>query len=195
MNSADSHLLKVIQLAKRELVYDESEYENMERDALILANRLKDFIKRNLNVICEPVIAGSLAKRTMVRGFSDIDIFLLFDPNINKEQLKRIILLIGKQVFKGKFITRYAEHPYIEVFYNERRTSIVPAYKVPKGNWKSPVDRTYYHVMYIKEKYNKNPLLRTDAVLLKAFMRKIGVYGAEVYVKGFSGYLCDRLQP
>jgi tRNA nucleotidyltransferase (CCA-adding enzyme) len=39
----------------------------------------------------------------------------------------------------------------------------------------------------------ENPGINRDMVLLKAFLRRLGIYGAEVAVKGFSGYLSELL--
>ncbi|MEM1556595.1 MAG: CCA tRNA nucleotidyltransferase, partial [Candidatus Bathyarchaeia archaeon] len=56
---------------------------------------------------------------------------------------------------------------------------------------KSSVDRTPFHTQYVKSKLSED--LKNEIRLLKAFMRGIGVYGAEIKVGGFSGYLCELL--
>ncbi len=86
---------------------------------------------------------------------------------------------------------RFAEHPYLEAFVDNVRVNIVPCYKVRKGQWKSATDRTPFHTDYIKPLLNKK--LRGEVRLLKQFMKGIGVYGAEIKVGGFSGYLCELL--
>jgi tRNA nucleotidyltransferase (CCA-adding enzyme) len=52
-------------------------------------------------------------------------------------------------------------------------------------------DRTPLHTAYVLERLPEG--LRDDVRLLKAFMRGVGVYGAEIKVGGFSGYLCELL--
>ncbi len=59
------------------------------------------------------------------------------------------------------------------------------------GEWLSATDRTPFHTDYVNEHLNKT--LRGDVRLLKKFMKGIGVYGAEIKIGGFSGYLCELL--
>lgn len=95
--------------------------------------------------------------------------------------------IFGKKNVKRRF----AEHPYAETYYKGIRFNIVPAYKTNPLNWLSPVDRTYYHSKYINEKLDKE--LIEDVLVLKSFLKGIEYYGAEISVKGFSGYLTELL--
>jgi tRNA nucleotidyltransferase (CCA-adding enzyme) len=69
--------------------------------------------------------------------------------------------------------------------------NIVPCYDVKPGEWLSATDRTPYHTDYINEHLKREQ--RADVRLLKKYMKGIGVYGAEIKVGGFSGYLCELL--
>jgi tRNA nucleotidyltransferase (CCA-adding enzyme) len=53
------------------------------------------------------------------------------------------------------------------------------------------VDRTQHHTSYLNSRLG--PALREDVLLLKAFFKGIGSYGAEDTSNGFSGYLCELL--
>jgi tRNA nucleotidyltransferase (CCA-adding enzyme) len=86
-------------------------------------------------------------------------------------------------------IERFAEHPYLEIIQDEMRIDIVPCYNVERGQWQSATDRTPFHTDYVKK--NLKPDLLGEVRLLKKFMQGVGVYGAEVKIGGFSGYLCD----
>jgi tRNA nucleotidyltransferase (CCA-adding enzyme) len=68
---------------------------------------------------------------------------------------------------------------------------IVPCYDAAPGEWQSATDRTPYHTDYIQTHLPKE--LRDEVRLLKKFMQGIGVYGAEIKIGGFSGYLCELL--
>jgi len=187
-------LHQILEELKPKLTYSEEEYEKLEKEACKVKERIKDYLLEKLGISADVIIAGSLAKRTMVKGQSDIDIFIRLSTDYSKEYLKTVILSLGEELFgRDRIIIRYAEHPYIEVLYNNLRFSVVPAYKVEKNNWKSPVDRTYYHLLYIKEKFKHRRHLCDDVVFLKTFLKKLGIYGAEIYTKGFSGYLCELL--
>jgi tRNA nucleotidyltransferase (CCA-adding enzyme) len=67
----------------------------------------------------------------------------------------------------------------------------VPCYDSKPGEWQSATDRTPYHTDYIKKRLSAK--LRNDVRLLKKFMQGTGVYGAEIKIGGFSGYLCELL--
>ena len=85
----------------------------------------------------------------------------------------------------------FAGHPYLEAFVDDVRVNIVPCYDAKPGEWLSATDRTPYHTDYINKQLAKP--LRGDVRLLKRFMKGIGVYGAEIKVGGFSGYLCELM--
>ncbi|NIM46019.1 MAG: CCA tRNA nucleotidyltransferase [Nitrososphaeria archaeon] len=137
-------------------------------------------------------LGGSLAKDTALSEDTDIDLFVLLSPDLSKKEFRRLGLEIGERTFLGhKPIERYADHPYLEATVDGVKISVVPTYRVEPMIWKSPVDRTFYHVQYIKERLREEQ--KREVRLLKKFMKGVGTYGAEVRVKGFSGYLCELL--
>ncbi|RLG58469.1 CCA tRNA nucleotidyltransferase [Candidatus Geothermarchaeota archaeon] len=141
----------------------------------------------------EVFLGGSVRKDTWISGEADIDLFLLLSPTLPREEFRRIGLKIAEEALKGyKKIKRFAEHPYLEAYVDGIRVSIVPAYKTSKGKWISSVDRTPFHVKYVESNL-RDENARNQVRLLKKFMKGIGTYGAEVTVKGFSGYLCELL--
>ena len=68
---------------------------------------------------------------------------------------------------------------------------LVPCYNVTIGNWKSSADRSPYHTSYMKE--NLNTYLIEQVRLLKKFLKSIGVYGSQLAISGFSGYVTEVL--
>ena len=137
-------------------------------------------------------VEGSVAKDTWISREPDIDLFIQFPPTLSREEFGETALDIAREATAGsRQVERFAEHPYLEAFVDNVRVNIVPCYKVRKGQWKSATDRTPYHTDYIKPLLNKK--LRGEVRLLKQFMKGIGVYGAEIKVGGFSGYLCELL--
>ena len=135
---------------------------------------------------------GSVAKDTWLTENPDIDIFMRLPPTIPRKELASISLEIAREVTAGyKQVERFAEHPYLEVFVNTVRVNIVPCYAVKRGVWLSATDRTPFHTDYVKTDLHQ--ALRNEVRLLKKFMQGIGVYGAEIKIGGFSGYLCELL--
>lgn len=142
----------------------------------------------------KPVLVGSIAKKTDLRGDKDIDIFIMFPKETPRKELEEKGLDIGKSVFKSlraKYEIDYAEHPYVVGNYKGYGVEIVPCYKTRKPL--SAVDRTPHHTRYIRKKLRRNDELRKNVMLLKQFMKGTGVYGAEAKVQGFSGYLTELL--
>lgn len=137
-------------------------------------------------------VEGSVAKDTWISKEPDIDIFLQLPSALSREEFGKTALEIAREVTAGsRQVERFAEHPYLEAIVDNIRVNIVPCYRVRKGQWKSATDRTPYHTDYVKTLLNKK--LRGEVRLLKQFMKGIGVYGAEIKVGGFSGYLCELL--
>jgi tRNA nucleotidyltransferase (CCA-adding enzyme) len=142
----------------------------------------------------KPMLVGSLAKKTDLRGDKDIDLFLLFKPDVSREDLEKRGLAMGRELFtklKSKYEIDYAEHPYVMGRYRDYDIEIVPCYSGDKIL--SAVDRTPMHTHYIKRKLLGSSHLRGEIRLLKQFMKGAGVYGAEAKVQGFSGYLVELL--
>ena len=99
--------------------------------------------------------------------------------------------MLKKQRAHYEQIERFAEHPYLQLIVEGYRVDIVPCYNAKPGEWQSATDRTPYHTDYIKKHLDAG--LRGEVRLLKRFMQGTGVYGAEIKVGGFSGYLCELL--
>ncbi|MEM3552742.1 MAG: CCA tRNA nucleotidyltransferase [Candidatus Bathyarchaeia archaeon] len=146
--------------------------------------------KENINA--EIRVDGSIAKDTWLKGEADIDIFIRLPP-VSTPKLHLIECLnIAKKAFKEyKIIERYAEHPYLEIWIKETRVNIVPCFKVERGKWLSATDRTPFHTDFMKEKLNDT--LKREVRILKKFMKGTGLYGAEIKIGGFSGFLCEIL--
>jgi len=149
-------------------------------------------VSEEANVKAEVRVEGSVAKNTWISKEPDIDIFMRLPITMLRESFGKIGLEIARKATKGfKQTERFAEHPYLEATVDSVRVNIVPCYKVEKGEWKSATDRTPFHTDYVKPLLTEK--LCGEIRLLKKFMKGIGVYGAEIKVGGFSGYLCELL--
>jgi tRNA nucleotidyltransferase (CCA-adding enzyme) len=139
---------------------------------------------------------GSVAKDTWIRDYVDADVFMRVSSELTKKQLRDVCLPIAKKALQpNKIIERFAEHPYIESLVEFRggnlRVNVVPCYIVDKGNWLSATDRTPYHTEYVRAHLSEGQ--RDEVRLLKAFIRGIGAYGADIKTGGFSGMICETL--
>jgi tRNA nucleotidyltransferase (CCA-adding enzyme) len=137
-------------------------------------------------------VEGSIAKDTWIRGEPDIDVFMRVPKSISRAMLGETCLKVAKEATKGaRQVERFAEHPYLEAFVDGVRVNVVPCYSVKQGEWFSATDRTPFHTDYVNRRLTVDE--RGDVRLLKKFMKGIDVYGAEIKVGGFSGYLCELL--
>jgi len=165
------------------------------RNILLLAENLVEKVKaaaKKAEVNAEVRTEGSVAKDTWLREEPEIDIFMRIPTNLPREAFGTVCLKIAREAARGfKQVERFAEHPYLEAFVNSTRVNIVPCYQVKPGEWVSATDRTPFHTDYVKPRLNEQ--LRSEIRLLKRFMKGVGVYGAEIKVGGFSGYLCELL--
>lgn len=197
-----------INVMLEDILIDISPNEIEEMETKEFSKKIIDELYSQLrkNKLIPPVIdvvqVGSTARNTNLKNDYDIDIFIRFEKNTEKDVLKDIVLNIGKKVIEklgGKCWVEYAEHPYLSAKVGKYEIDIVPCYKL---NWGekiiSAVDRTPLHnefLMYMMKKYanNKNIKINNEVRLLKKFLKGTGIYGSDLKTKGFSGYLCELL--
>lgn len=147
---------------------------------------------KHLGVKATVRVEGSVAKDTWLSGELDIDVFMRVPRSIPRESLGDVCLKIAREATEGsKQIERFADHPYLEAMVEGIRVNVVPCYAAERGEWLSATDRTPFHTDYVNRRLDR--LMRKEVRLLKKFMKGTGVYGAEIKVGGFSGYLCELL--
>jgi len=164
-------------------------YELYEELSAIIRERLK--IRERFKVELE----GSLAKGTALKDNLELDVFVLIDrEDINRAWLKENFIEPLESALMDKFTVtlRFASHPYLRVKKGDIEADIVPAYWAEDiRNIKTPVDRTPFHTKYVISKLNERQ--KDEVRLLKKFFKGLGIYGAEIKVEGFSGYLSEVL--
>ncbi|MCL4538777.1 MAG: CCA tRNA nucleotidyltransferase [Bacteroidetes bacterium] len=183
----------VVKRASKLVTPTASECKHLEKVVEIVSSLLNEAFK-DLGEAEKPSVAlgGSYAKGTWLKGTHDIDFFLQYPKEYLREKLETTAVENAKRaVQKYRINMRYAEHPYVETFVDGVRVNLVPCYMVEQGAWQSAADRSPYHAKYVRAKFDDS--LRHEARLLKRFAKAIGVYGAEVRIKGFSGYVCEVL--
>jgi len=136
---------------------------------------------------------GSSARGTHLRRDRDLDLFVMFDKELSEKELEEEGLRIGKQVFKGhKWELAYSQHPYIRGVIKGFDVEIVPSYIVASGaEKKSAVDRTPFHNKYLLKHLSEEQ--RSDARLLKQFLKGIDAYGADLKNCALPGYGVELL--
>jgi len=156
-------------------------------------------IKRELepyfsDVGSEIQLHGSVEKGTALSKELDLDIFILIPKKLGREWIRKEFIKRAREALKKYDLEeRFAEHPYLRIKINkEIEADIVPALKIDDPRESITVaDRTPFHTRYVKNRLTDD--MRDSVRLLKKFMKGVGVYGAEVKIGGFSGYLTELL--
>ncbi len=166
-----------------------------ERKVAEVASNVKGLVARwveERGVRAEVQVLGSSARGTWLPGQRDIDIFIVLeDRSIKPEEVVESLskFLDGVGVRWG---LRFAQHPYLTVFVDGYEVDVVPCYKISPGERPiTAADRSPLHHQFLMQRMTQQQ--RQDVRLLKLFLKAIGVYGAEIKVEGFSGYLAELL--
>lgn len=137
------------------------------------------------------ILGGSGAKGTWLKTF-DADIFVLFDYRKFKDKSGKLADILEK-ILKKKFknITRlHGSRDYFQIKQGNFTFEIVPILKIQKsGQAKNITDVSPLHSNWVK----KHKKLANEMKLTKQFCQAQNVYGAESYIRGFSGYICEIL--
>ena len=137
-------------------------------------------------------LGGSFAKGTWLSKDADIDIFVRFKKYVSEKKFEEIAKSIGfESLKKYSPYVRYSEHPYVEAKIKNTKINVVPFYDVNIGEWKSAADRSPFHTKFMKK--SLTPKMRNEVRILKTFLKKNGIYGAEISKQGFSGYVSEVL--
>ena len=137
---------------------------------------------------------GSVEKDTALSGDLDLDVFVLVPKELGREWIRKEFIKRAREALRDyPYEERYAEHPYLRVRINNRyEADVVPALRIDDPRESVTIaDRTPFHTRYIKSVLDESK--RDEVRLLKRFMKGVGVYGAEIKIGGFSGYLTELL--
>ena len=183
------------QLRKR-ILWDIKPSKEELQETVYLVNQLSSRLRKSVQKDVEIRVTGSISRGTNLKGNADIDIFLLFSTKFKKDYIIKKGLEYGKKALRkgDSFEIKYAEHPYVRLYLNDLniKADIVPAFKIDNiEKMGTAVDRTPLHTDFINSKFNEK--MRDDTRILKYLLKMNGIYGAEIKISGFSGYLCELL--
>jgi tRNA nucleotidyltransferase (CCA-adding enzyme) len=145
----------------------------------------------DLPVETDVIQVGSTARRTWLSGDRDIDLFVRFPSELDRETLERYGLQVGHAVLPDGH-EEYAEHPYVKGEFEGFEVDLVPCYDVADATEiQSAVDRTPFHTEYLDARLTTE--LAADVRVCKRFLKGIDAYGSDLRTRGFSGYLTELL--
>lgn len=190
-NMADSEeISRVVERVRERIDPGEDERAALRETASALSERVEDVLA-DLPVEADVIRVGSTARGTWLSGDRDIDLFVRFPADVDRESLESYGLEIGRTVLPdGR--EEYAEHPYVTGEFRDFDIDLVPCYDVEDGSsLRSAVDRTPHHNAYLRERIDSG--LAADVRVFKRFLKGIGAYGSDLRTRGFSGYLTELL--
>ncbi len=174
---------------KKRITPSEKEKRAEKAFARKVIGKIKKAAPKNAKV----VLVGSVAKGTFLRESRDVDVFVLLPKTVSKKTFVMLLERLMKGAFPGTgYALSYAEHPYARFHFKGRKIDLVPAYRIKKTSERmSAVDRSFFHTRFVlgNMKKKKTP----EVLLLKKFLKANRLYGAEIKIRGFSGYLCELM--
>src|SRR4030042_386223 len=185
VNSILKEVLEKIEPSKEDLkLIDDSLRE--------ILKRIKEGLKKQ-KIKAEVFIGGSFAKNTVIKKDKyDVDVFIRFDKKYKGKDISKITGEIIKEA--GDISIIHGSRDYFKIKISpEINVEVIPVIKVsnPKDS-ENITDLSYSHVKYIRDKIKSDKLVN-DIRIAKAFCHANQCYGAESYIKGFSGYALELL--
>ncbi len=182
---------EVLQEAYRLTTPDREEEKELRETAHLAKKLIREIIENN-NIEADVDVYGSAARSTWLPGQRDIDVFVVIhNRDVKLEDVLKILVKNLREV--GVPISlRYAQHPYLTARIGRYEVDVVPCYKIAMGERPlTAADRTPLHHQFLIERLNEE--MKRDVRVLKLFLRGVGIYGAEIKIEGFSGYLTELL--
>jgi len=174
---------------------DDEEIKKVSNHARKFSNLLESSIKKN-KIKAEVFVGGSVAKETIIKSERyDIDLFIRFIDEKEDMKVSQMTEKILRELVKPSDLRRVkGSRDYFSIEIEKNIViEVIPVVKISRPeNSNNVTDLSYFHVNYVKKKI-KNKKLRDEIRLIKAFCQAQKCYGAEGYIKGFSGYSLELL--
>jgi tRNA nucleotidyltransferase (CCA-adding enzyme) len=137
------------------------------------------------------ILGGSAAKGTWLRTF-DVDVFVMFPYKQYAGKSGELSDILEKSIEK-KFPTLQRLHgsrDYFRISEAGFSFEVIPILEISRASQaKNITDISPLHSKWVK----KHPTLANEIRLTKQFCKANNLYGAESYIRGFSGYICEIL--
>jgi tRNA CCA-adding enzyme len=171
------------------------EYSYLKRETEKFIELMKiELIKSKVDA--DVFVGGSFAKGTLARSEDyDSDVFIRFGWREGvhlSDLLEKVVKKVAKKM--GEDYERlHGSRDYFIIRLGGKLTfEIIPVLRAKNIKMAGNVtDLSYFHVNYVKR--NLKALQKGDVLLAKKFCSGAGVYGAESYINGFSGYALECL--
>src|SRR3989338_6133694 len=172
-----------------EAIEDIKPSKEYEEDILGKANSIINKINKGIKD-AKAILGGSGAKGTWLKTF-DADIFVKFNYSKFKDKSDKLSNILEAFIKKHFKITRlHGSRDYFQIKQGKFTFEIVPILEIRNASQaKNITDVSPLHSDFVL----KHKKLIDDMRLTKQFFKAANVYGAESYIRGFSGYVCEIL--
>ena len=155
------------------------------------STKINSVLKRIKLKDAKAILGGSGIKGTWLKEAHDADIFVRFDYNRYKDKSSELPNILEKALKKEFKITRlHGSRDYFQIKQKGFTFEIIPILEIKKAEQaKNITDVSPLHAKWV----NKHKQLQDEMRLTKQFCKAAKAYGAESYIKGFSGYVCEIL--
>ena len=145
-------------------------------------------IKSKLKVDAKVIMGGSSAKGTYLKENHDIDIYVKFQEK--KYAGLNISEILERKLKTFKPQRLHGSRDYFQFEYGGFDIEVIPIIDVKHPDEAHNItDISPFHIKWVRKHKNLTDEIR----LTKAFAKANGIYGAESYIKGFSGYSLEIL--
>ncbi|MEK6880918.1 MAG: hypothetical protein AABY22_14960 [Nanoarchaeota archaeon] len=185
------NIKKILQIEKEKISPDKNLINEINNNLKEVVLKIKNEIKKT-KIKAEVFIGGSFAKGTIIKKDKyEIDLFLRFDKKY-REKLSEITEQILKKI-RLEYKKLHGSRDYFQInTENNILIEIIPVVKISRPKEAENItDLSYFHVNYVKKHLNKKII--DEIKLAKTFTHAQNCYGAESYIKGFSGYALELL--
>jgi tRNA nucleotidyltransferase (CCA-adding enzyme) len=156
--------------------------------------KIDDFLKRVNKGLkdAKAELGGSGAKGTWLSQAHDADIFVAFNYQKFKDRSEQLSDILEKRLKKNfkKIIRLHGSRDYFQIKEEGFTFEVVPILKISKAeDARNITDVSPLHAAWVR----KHKEFADDIRLTKQFCKASKAYGAESYIRGFSGYICEIL--
>lgn len=176
----------ILKKVKEEIVPDDS-YKNK------INKEINDFLKKINSLIklkklkAKAILGGSFAKDSYLKNDFDVDIFVIFNKKYKNEDISN---LLENSIKKLKYKKIHGSRDYFNIK-KKYNFELVPVLELGNNNYQNITDMSPLHVKWVIENLKKDQ--NNEIRILKYFCKCNRIYGAESYIKGFSGHVLDIL--
>ncbi len=199
MDARDEKIASLVESVYNKNTLDNNKKKEVFSEIEHFISSLRDYLDKE-HVRAEVMLGGSAAKGTFTGSNFDADVFVRFDYKRYKDFSHELSDILSKPLMDmtdGKARRVHGSRDYFDYKSPDNgkiNFEIIPVLKIDHPSKALNItDCSPFHVFWMKDVLSRDESLIKEIVATKLFMKAQGLYGAESYIKGFSGHVIDLL--